>query len=46
MSARRLGRLAGLVFVLVAIVGGTAAGAAKSVDTSAVVCSTLEYIWD
>ena len=57
MSARKLGRLAGLVFVLVAVIGGgsVGAGAASAKPRVAVVASadkgtvearTLEIIWD
>jgi hypothetical protein len=46
MFARKLGRWAGLVFVLAAIVGGSAASVASTADTSAVSYSTLEFVWD
>jgi hypothetical protein len=55
MSARKLARLAGLVFVLAAAVGGfTAAGAGAqhsgetqaSVSTPEVLYSTNEIIWE
>ncbi|MFI1993231.1 hypothetical protein [Actinoplanes sp. NPDC020271] len=46
MFARKLGRLAGLVFVLAAIVGGTAGGVAYAADSSAVAYSTLDFNWD
>ncbi len=56
MSARKLGRLVGLVFVLAAVIGGSVsagtadaasrAGVVASADKGAVEASTLEIIWD
>ncbi len=48
MSAKKLGRLAGLVLVLAALIGGTASGAVASStpETSAVQYSTLEFVWE
>jgi hypothetical protein len=48
MSSRKLGRLAGLVFVLVAAFGGVSAVSAAgqgSSENTAVVLSTLDAIW-
>jgi hypothetical protein len=47
MSARKLGRLAGLVFMLAALVGGVAAISVghAATDASAAMYSTLDYIW-
>ena len=47
-SRRKLGRLAGLVFVLVAAFGGVGAVSVAehaSSDTTAVVFSTLDAVW-
>ena len=50
MSARKLGRLAGLVFVLAAVLGGSAAGvvAGQSAGgtTAVVEFSNLTIDWD
>jgi hypothetical protein len=51
MSARKLGRLAGLVFVLAAIFGGIGAATAghdaggSAADTSAIHVLSLETVW-
>ena len=52
MSARKLGRLAGLVFVLAAVFGGIGAASAaqheaggSSAITSVARMATLEVIW-
>ncbi|WIM97101.1 hypothetical protein ACTOB_000595 [Actinoplanes oblitus] len=48
MSSRKLGRLAGLVFVLVAAFGGVGAVSVaeqSSSDSVAVVFSTLDAVW-
>lgn len=52
MSARRLGRLAGLVFVLVAVFGGVGAGShaahgagGTNATTSAFQMHLLEGVW-
>ena len=55
MSARKLGRLAGLVFVLAAVIGGVSAvnhgtertdGATAIASTSDVQYHTLELVWE
>jgi hypothetical protein len=53
MSARKLGRLAGLVFVLAAVFGGIGAASAaqheaggSSAVTSAIQMTNLETIWN
>jgi hypothetical protein len=52
MSARKLGRLAGLVFVLAAVFGGIGAASAAQHETggvsavSAVQMANLEIIWN
>lgn len=47
MSVRRATRCAGVVLVLVALVGGVVATGSKgaAVDGSAVSYSTLDYVW-
>ena len=50
MSARKLGRLAGLVFVLATLFGGIGAGAVHEAGgtaavTSAIEFSALETVW-
>jgi hypothetical protein len=49
MSARKLGRLAGLVFVLAAVFGGIGAASAAQHETggstSAIQMTNLEIIW-
>lgn len=51
MSARKLGRLAGLVFVLATILGGVGAAAAgheaggSAAVTSAIAFSASETVW-
>jgi hypothetical protein len=49
MSARKLGRLAGLVFVLAAVLGGIGAASAAQHETggstSAIQMANLEIIW-
>jgi hypothetical protein len=51
MSARKLRRLAGFVFVLAVAFGGASAGtigigSVSGGDTSAVEVGTLEWVWD
>ncbi|GIE86577.1 hypothetical protein [Actinoplanes regularis] len=52
MSAKKLGRLAGLVLALVVLAGGAAAGgggraaASEAAATQASTLSTLEYVWN
>jgi hypothetical protein len=47
MFARRLSRLAGLVFVLVVAVGGVTAGAATADESiGAAVLNTTNFEWD
>ncbi|MEU8656297.1 hypothetical protein [Actinoplanes philippinensis] len=45
MFARKLSRLAGLVFVLAVVIGGVGVGAATTYDTSAVVLNTTQFEW-
>ncbi|WP_229073982.1 hypothetical protein [Actinoplanes sp. DH11] len=47
MSARKLGRLAGLVLVLAAVFGGVATGAgqASADEVASVRMSTLDFSW-
>ncbi|MEU4693199.1 hypothetical protein [Actinoplanes sp. NPDC023714] len=45
MSAKKLSRLAGLVLVLAAVLGGIAAGQTASEESSAVRYTTLDYDW-
>ncbi|GIE79087.1 hypothetical protein Aph02nite_50370 [Actinoplanes philippinensis] len=47
MSARKLGRLAGLVFVLVVAFGGASAGAFTADEAAAVaVLNTTNFEWN
>ena len=45
MSARKLRRLAGLVFALAVVFGGVGLGAAASDSTSAIVLNTTNFEW-
>ncbi|GIE33504.1 hypothetical protein Ait01nite_065490 [Actinoplanes italicus] len=45
MSARKLSRLAGLVFVLAAVVGGVSTGAFAADEVTAAVMNTLNFEW-
>ena len=46
MSARKLGRLAGLVFVLVAILGGAGGQVAAGVESSSLRVTTQVIDWE
>lgn len=46
MSARKLGRFAGLVFALAVVFGGVAVGAGTTESSTASVLNTTSLEWD